>query len=132
MTHVLIVDDDADIRMTMRLLLEDMGGYTVLEATDGVSGLEMVRASAHPLVVLLDLLMPQLDGLGVLRAVAKDERLATRHAYVLVTVSRQGLSVELPASLQGVVPVVAKPFDITVLLDTVAEAARCLHEPDNV
>jgi len=131
-THVLIVDDDADIRMTMRLLLEDMGGYIVLEATDGVSGLEMVRTSEDPLVVLLDLLMPQLDGLGVLRAVATDECLATRHAYVLVTVSRQGFSVELPANLQGVVPVVAKPFDITVLLDTVAEAARRLHQPDNV
>lgn len=131
MTHVLIVDDDADIRMTMRLLLEDMGGYTVLETANGVSGLEMLRASEEPLVVLLDLLMPQLDGLGVLRAVAEDERLITRHAYVLVTVSRQALSVELPANLRGAVPVVAKPFDITVLLNTVAEAARRLHEPDN-
>ena len=129
MTHVLVVDDDTDIRMTMRLLLEDVGGYTVHEAEDGVSGLEQIRASADPLIVLLDLLMPRLDGIGVLRAVAADRQLATRHAYVLVTVSRQRPSSDLLAELQVEVPVVIKPFDITTLLDMVDEATRRLHAP---
>jgi two-component system chemotaxis response regulator CheY len=125
--HVLIVDDDADIRMTMRTLLEDFGGHTVLEAADGVSALEQLRASEDALVVLLDLLMPKLDGIGVLQAVAADARLATRHAYVLVTVSRKAESATRLASLALAVPVVAKPFDISVLLETVAESDRRLH-----
>jgi CheY-like chemotaxis protein len=125
--HVLIVDDDVDIRMTMRTLLEDFGGHTVLEAVDGVSALEQLRASADSLVVLLDLLMPKLDGIGVLQAVAADERLATRHTFVLVTVSRKAESADLLASLPLAVQVIAKPFDIALLLETVAESDRRLH-----
>lgn len=122
MAHVLIVDDDADIRMSMRTMLEEIGGHTVLEAPDGLAALEILRSSEQRLVVLLDLLMPGLDGIGVLREVAADEGLASRHAYVLVTVSRLASSGELPPNLALPVPVVPKPFDMDVLLKTVAEA----------
>lgn len=131
MAHVLIVDDDADIRMTMRALLEDIGGHTVLEAADGESGLERLRASEERLVVLLDLLMPGLDGIEVLQAVAADKQLATRHAYVLVSVSRRALTEDLGPSLGLAVPVVPKPFDMDVLLDAVAEADSHIHELGN-
>ena len=131
MAHVLIVDDDADIRLTMRALLEDIGGHTVLEAADGVSGLEQLRASEERLVVLLDLLMPGLDGIGVLQAVAADEQLATRHAYMLVSVSRRARSEDFGPSLGLAVLVVPKPFDMDVLLAAVAEADSRIHEPDN-
>lgn len=127
MAHVLIVDDDEDIRLSLRALLEDMGAHSVLEAFDGVSGLEQLRASDDRLVVLLDLLMPRLSGLGVLRAVAADKQLATRHAYVLTTVSQEALSPEFTARLALPVEVVPKPFDITTMLDAVAEADRRLH-----
>lgn len=122
MAHVLIVDDDADIRMSMRTMLEDIGGHIVLEAPDGLVALEILRSSEQRLVVLLDLLMPGLDGIGVLQEVAADEALATRHAYMLVTVSRLATSGELPSSLALLVPVVPKPFDMDVLLNAVAEA----------
>ncbi len=130
MAHVLVVDDDEDIRLTLRALLEDVGGHTVVEAADGVSGLELLRASQQPLVVLLDLLMPGLDGIGVLQAVAADEQLATRHAYVLVSVSRRATPENLPPSLALAVSIVPKPFDINTLLDTVADAERRIDERD--
>jgi CheY-like chemotaxis protein len=128
--HVLIVDDDADIRLSMRMMLEDIGGHTVLEAADGESGLALLRASEEPLVVLLDLLMPGLDGIGVLQAVAADERLAIRHAYVVVTVSRRARSGDLPESLGVALQVVPKPFDMNVLLDTVTQADEHIHDHD--
>ncbi|HEY7358104.1 MAG TPA: response regulator, partial [Ktedonobacterales bacterium] len=66
MTHILIVDDDSAIRDTLREALEDEG-YEVAEAADGIAGLERLRASQENMVVLLDQLMPKLDGVGVLR-----------------------------------------------------------------
>ena len=123
----MIVDDDADIRLSMRMMLEEIGGHTVMEAADGASGLELLRASTEPLVVLLDLLMPGLDGIGVLQAVATDEHLATRHAYVVVTVSRRATSGEFPENLGMTLQVVPKPFDMDELLDTVAQADQRLH-----
>jgi CheY-like chemotaxis protein len=130
MARVLIVDDDTDIRMTMRMMLEEIGGHTVLEAEDGESGLRALRASAEPLVVLLDLLMPGMDGIDVLRTVAEDEQLAGQHAFVLVTVSRRARNREFPVSLLMSVPVVPKPFDMFVLLDTVTQAEHRLHGQD--
>ncbi len=132
MAHVLIVDDDADIRVSMRAMLEGIGGHTVLEATDGVSGLEQLRASETPLVVLLDLLMPRLDGIGLLQEVAADESLATRHAYVLVTVSRRARLPEFRNGLALAVPIVPKPFDMDVLLSLVTDADNRLHESNSL
>lgn len=126
MAHVLIVDDDADIRSSMRSILEDVGGHTALEAVDGLEALELLRSSKQRLVVLLDVLMPALDGIGVLRQVVADKDLATRHAYVLVTVSRHATSADFLSNLAMDVPVVSKPFDMDVLLATVAEAAHSI------
>jgi two-component system, chemotaxis family, chemotaxis protein CheY len=128
MAHVLIVDDDPDIRSSMRTVLEEIGDHQAYEASDGLEALEQLRASTRPLVVLLDLLMPRLDGLGVLDAVAKDPALAHRHAYVLVTVSRVATAPDFAERFAMPVRVVAKPFDITTLLDTVADAASYLAE----
>ncbi|HKT37977.1 MAG TPA: response regulator, partial [Ktedonobacterales bacterium] len=58
---VLIVDDVQDLRDSIRYLLEGEG-YEVLEATDGRSALATMRASRQPLVVLLDLMMPNMPG----------------------------------------------------------------------
>jgi two-component system, chemotaxis family, sensor kinase CheA len=124
MAYVLVVDDDADIRASMRTLLEDIGGHTVLEANDGLSALDALRSSEHRLVVLLDLLMPAMDGISVLQAVAADESLASRHAFVLVTVSRRAMTKEFPASLAIAVPVLPKPFDMDSLLAMVDQSAQ--------
>ena len=122
MADVLIVDDDEDIRASVRAILEDLGGYTVYEAPDGAAALAILQTSQQSFVVLLDLLMPGMDGIDVLEAVAADETLATRHSYVLVTVSRRAVSKDFPSTLKLAVPIVPKPYDLDTLLTVVAEA----------
>lgn len=64
---VLVIEDDPQYRLTLTAYLED-SGYTVLEAADGLEGLE-VFTRVRPDIVLTALRMPKLDGLGVIAAV---------------------------------------------------------------
>jgi CheY-like chemotaxis protein len=82
--RVLVVDDDVAIRHALRLLLEDEG-LAVTEAADGRAVLAILRATSDRYVVLLDQMMPQLNGFGVLSAIAKDVRLRSWHSFVLMT-----------------------------------------------
>lgn len=124
--RALVADDDRAIRDVLRLALEDEG-YEVLEAEDGVAALEVLRASAQPLVVLLDLRMPGMDGAAVLQAVAKDARLARHHAFVLMTANGQIRPQSFVGLLSALgVPVLRKPFDLDDLLDTVECVAQRL------
>src|SRR5215213_4294380 len=85
--NILIVDDYADNRELLRLMLEGLG-HRVCEAEDGHAGLEMARAEI-PDLILVDLSMPKLDGWGLLRELREDER--TRHVpCVAVTASADG------------------------------------------
>jgi two-component system response regulator MprA len=63
---VLVVEDDADIRETLVMLLE-FDGYRVAAVSDGLQALEWLSREQAPSLVLLDLMMPNLDGLGFLR-----------------------------------------------------------------
>lgn len=74
MTTVLVIDDEAPIRLLCRVNLE-AEGMPVLEAEDGPSGLEAARGG-RPDVILLDVMMPGLDGWGVAEALLEDERTA--------------------------------------------------------
>ena len=127
MAYVLIVDDDADTRDILRLIVEDAGYEAVADAANGVEALATLRAGEVPLVVLLDLDLPRLDGLGVLNAVAQDPTLAARNAFVLLTAVNQShyqAAAEVCAQLS--VPLVLKPFDVDALLDAMTSAARRL------
>lgn len=119
---VLVVDDDNEIRQSLRFVLEDTG-FRVLEAVDGIAALEVVRHEPARLVVLLDLLMPRLDGLGVLRTVAADPALAAGRAYVLLSAHGRRPPPDLEDLLFAEIP---KPFDLTGLLDTLAAAVASL------
>lgn len=129
MTRVLVVDDDSEIRHTVRFLLED-AGHDVLEAADGHAALATLRQSPDALVVLLDILMPGLDGIGVLRHAHAEPPLARRHAYIVMTAGNQGM-VSTAASLAEslTATVITKPFDIDQLLEQVDQMARRLR-PD--
>ncbi len=121
-----IVDDDPEIRHTVRVVLEDEG-YAVVEAADGVEALDILRTALTSLVVLLDLRMPRLDGTGVLQMVAEDGRLLEQHAFVVMTANAPPLPEDLAALLARLsVPVLRKPFDIDALVQHVQEAAQRL------
>ncbi len=74
MTRVLVIDDEAPIRLLCRVNLE-AEGMSVLEASDGPSGLA-AAASETPDVILLDVMMPGLDGWGVAEALLESEQTA--------------------------------------------------------
>ena len=79
---ILVVDDDALFRAMLRRILES-AAYRVVEAADGIEALEQLHP-APPDLILLDVLMPRLDGWGVLRAL-RDR--PTLHAIPVVLVS---------------------------------------------
>jgi CheY-like chemotaxis protein len=122
---VLIIEDDDDIRDSLRLILEDEG-YRVLDAPDGVVGLVALEQSAQALVALVDYRMPRMDGIMMLTEVARQPNLA-QHAYLLVTANYDQLppgSGELLRALA--VGMVRKPFDLDLLLLAVAQAHNAL------
>lgn len=124
MSHVLIVDDDQAIRETIRLVLEDTDHH-VMEVSDGEQALHLLHESRVPLVVLLDLLMPKVSGIEFLNIVNADPHLKASHAIVLMTANRASLLQEVGPLLQEMhVEVIAKPFDIDSLLETVERASQ--------
>ncbi|HKS69408.1 MAG TPA: response regulator [Ktedonobacterales bacterium] len=123
---VLVIDDEDAIRDVVRMFLHDEG-YAVLEAPNGVVGLNLLRASSAPLVVLLDLMMPRMGGLEVLRALAAEPEIASRHAVIICSATRAFY----PADLNFVLPGkrlldLPKPFDLDDLLAVVEQAAQQL------
>jgi two-component system chemotaxis response regulator CheY len=125
-THVpvLVVDDEHDIRDSLRGFLEDEG-YIVAEAADGLVALDYLRASGEPHVVLLDYKMPRMNGAELLEAIISDARLSARDAFVLVTANLMAFPPELNALLAQLgIPILAKPFNLAQLLRTVETAER--------
>ncbi|HEX8996077.1 MAG TPA: response regulator [Ktedonobacterales bacterium] len=120
---VLVVDDDDSIRETLRFALEEEG-YDVLDAYDGQSALAVLRGSEHGLVVLLDHIMPGVDGATLLRQLSTERELADRHSYVLITASAHAstLEAELNTLPLPSVSVVRKPFDLDTMFTAVREA----------
>ena len=119
--HILVVDDDRSIRETLRVVLQDEG-YSVLEAEDGKVALKILQESSQPIVVLLDLRMPVLNGTGVLSYVAAHQRLAAMHAFLLITANRDSIDETTAQLLQQLqVPIIPKPFDLDALIEIVEQ-----------
>jgi two-component system response regulator FlrC len=126
-TGVLVVDDDQDLRDIVVDLLRETG-YTVYAASDGKPALERLRAHPEGLVVLLDLMMPGMDGYTLLQTLAAEAPLAKRHAYILFSASRRTLPSRVAEALKHLqVTTLLKPFDLDALLAAVQTAARALH-----
>lgn len=103
-------------------------GYTVYEAPDGRPALERLRSHPEGLVVLLDLMMPGMDGYALLQAIDEESSLATRHAYILVSATSRTLPLKVATILKQLnVKSVPKPFDLDELLAAVQKAANTLH-----
>jgi DNA-binding response OmpR family regulator len=122
-TRILVVDDEEPIRLLCRVNLE-AEGMTVLEAADGVSGLEAAR-NERPDAILLDVMMAGLDGWQVAEELLDDER--TRGIPIVFLTARAELQDRAKGLDLGGVEYVTKPFNpvelaplVTNLLERVA------------
>ena len=126
---VLVADDDDDMRALVTETLR-ADGCTTLEARDGEELLDLLRhalveSGSRPDVVLTDVKMPRLSGLGVLEAL----RLTRWSLPVVMMTALLDASIDTVAKRLGAVGVLRKPFDPDDLLTAVhnAKAARDLH-----
>lgn len=128
---VLVVDDDEAIRETLVMVLDD-AGFATCAADTGREALARLRSAPTPLVVLLDLVMPEPDGRVVLRAVAANPSLARRHAFIIVTAAAEALVDAAQAELGRlgawlILDTVRKPFDIDAVVAAVERSQRRLR-----
>ncbi|MEN9937949.1 MAG: Family ership [Chloroflexota bacterium] len=112
---VLIVDDDRDIREMLAQTLEDEG-YEVVTAADGAAALATLERDPLPCLILLDLMMPGMNGREFRSAQLGDPRLGA--IPVIVLSARTDLK-QAAAEMRGVEHL-AKPIDFTLLMDALA------------
>ena len=130
MPGVLVIEDDVATRDFLCDLF-GVEGYSVVAAAEGAAGLEVLRTSQNRLVVIVDYRMPDMSGMDLLRMVATSTHLRQTYAYVMVTADAERFSASDQAILQELhISVIAKPFDIVILLDVVAQAQLRLTDTD--
>ncbi|MDF2693160.1 MAG: response regulator [Labilithrix sp.] len=109
---VLIIEDDETIRETMQIALE-MRGYDVITAANGMEGLDALAAlPSCPCLILLDLMMPVMDGWGFVTATEHDPRLGRIPVVVVTAFTTQAAKIKARSIL-------AKPVTLDVLYKTV-------------
>jgi len=118
-TIVLVVDDDAEIRQALAELLEDED-YGVLLAANGKEAIDLVVAGMKPDVILLDVMMPVMDGWHFLSARLKHPDLVE----VPIIIISAGQEAEREARKVGVFEVVKKPLHVDDLIHRIEECRR--------
>jgi DNA-binding response OmpR family regulator len=116
--RVLVVEDDASIALGLRINLEG-DGYEVLSAEDGERGLALAREE-HPDLLILDVMLPKMNGLQVLRAI----RQLQLPMPIIILSARSGEMDKVAGLELGAEDYVAKPFSLAELLARVRAALR--------
>ena len=119
--RILVVDDDPFIRSALTELLEDEG-YQAISADSGVTALEIAR-SQRPDVILLDVMLPGMNGIAVARQLRADP-CSRDWCIIMMSAGANLLAAAREVRLDGVI---AKPFDFDAVL---AEIATCLHRTE--
>lgn len=115
MARVVVVDDDDAIRLLVGRVLA-LRGHDVRMAADGVDALDQIRREPADLVIL-DLMMPRLDGLSVIEELKRD---GAPPPVIVMTAAAPSIAKRVPPEL--VVRTLGKPFEIQELIDSVASA----------
>ena len=124
--RVLVVDDEPDIRLMLRLLIEAQEGYVVEEAVDGVQALARLRTQHYDLM-FLDLLMPDIDGREVLDRLPPE--LKSTMPIVVLTALNEDNSV-MHGYEQGATLYLTKPFANDAVIDVLRYFTADLSEAE--
>jgi two-component system OmpR family response regulator len=112
--RILYIEDETDLQWLVKHILETVGGFEVLVCGSGAEGLAQIEDFA-PDLVLLDVMMPEMDGFSVLRALrARPERAAVPVVFLTARTPEGGEYLEL-----GARGVIAKPFEPNSLIEQV-------------
>ena len=120
MGRVLVIEDDRGVAHVLRLLLEGRG-HEVIVAEDGSRGLALAQRQ-HPTVIVLDLMMPVMDGFATLEALGQTPRTST--IPVLVVTAMHQEQVEQRCYSMGAAAYICKPFDADMLVGIVEELVQ--------
>jgi len=112
---ILTVDDSRTIRDMLRMTLAD-NGYRVVQAVDGVEGLETLRTES-PDAIITDINMPRLDGFGFIEGVRRNEKY--RAIPILVLTTESDAEKKNRARQAGATGWIVKPFDPAKLIDAI-------------
>ena len=119
-TTVLTVDDSRTMRDMLHMALTD-AGFRVLQAVDGVHGLEMLDTAEAPDVIITDINMPRLDGFGFIEGVRQDSR--HRATPILVLTTESDSAKKNRAREAGATGWIVKPFNPEKLVEAVRRVA---------
>jgi len=106
---IAIIEDDPKARLLLRRILQTRGKYRIFEAADGATGLEMVRRDP-PDVILMDLMMPGMDGFEVLEALKADEKVSN---VPVIVISAKELTAAERERLSGQIDILMQKGDFT-------------------
>lgn len=108
--RILVIEDETHIAEGIRLNLS-MKGYDVILASDGIEGIDAWR-SWHPHLIVLDIMLPMMDGLSVLRTIRRDDA----RLPVLILSAKSSVEDKVKGLRCGVDDYLAKPFDLDEFL----------------
>lgn len=117
---VLVVDDEPQVAWVLRFTLEHEG-YRTFTASNGVEALEELDKH-HPTLMVLDLMMPEMDGWAVLKELTKLP--AAERPRIVIVSALTGPDDKEKATALGADAFVPKPFDVEVLIDVLGGLAR--------
>jgi CheY-like chemotaxis protein len=131
MAHVLVADDSPTVRHLLCTVLRN-ASHIVDEATNGEEALAVLHASPQPMIVLLDVVMPKLGGIGVLYEMESSPKLRDRDAFILMTATPNAIPPKAIVELleRFTIPLIVKPIDPSHLLLLIDHAAgRLKNDP---
>ncbi len=123
MANVLIVDDDHDLSYALAESVSAAGDYEVDHAASGVEAIALLRSKTY-MAMFLDVTMPGIDGIGVLKVLMTDRTIERPGRVFVVTGTRRGMVMDRAAGVLGADGVIYKPFGLNEI-----EAALSGGEP---
>jgi DNA-binding response OmpR family regulator len=120
---VLIADDDPPTRVLLRAAISQWG-YQVIEAQDGEEAWDLLQQADAPHLIILDWLMPKIDGIDLCRRIKKS---LEYHPYVILLTQVAGTSNIIKGLEAGADEFLSKPFNMAELRSRLSVASRIIH-----